>query len=62
MMLRRNLDTKAGLVNGTLGTVLSITAEHVTVQFDHMTTPYDVAVVKRVMNTFYVYRLYLRML
>ena len=46
VMLRRNIDTKAGLVNGTLGTVLSITAEHVMVQFDHMTTPYDVAVVK----------------
>ena len=59
VMLRRNIDTKAGLVNGTLGTVLSITAEHVIVHFDHMTTPYNVAMVKSkfiVLKNFYVYR------
>ena len=59
VMLRCNIDTKAGLVNSTLGTVLSIMAGHVMVQFDHMTTPYNVAVVKSkfmVMKNFYVYR------
>ncbi len=41
-MLRRNMDTKTGLVNGAIGTVLSIATTHVTVQFDHITEPYKV--------------------
>ena len=37
IMLRRNSDTKSGLVNGAMGTVMCITLPHVTVQFDHIT-------------------------
>ena len=47
VLLPRNVDTKAGLVNGPLGTVLSMTLEHATVQFDHM---------NEVEMNFYVYR------
>ena len=56
VMLRRNLDTKAGLVNSAIGTVLSIASNHVTVQFDHVSTPYYVEMVKSkfmVMKNFY---------
>ena len=59
VMLGHNLDTKAGLVNGAIGTVLSISSSHVTVQFDHVSTPYDVERVKSkfmVIKNFYVYR------
>ncbi len=46
VMLRRTIDTKTGLVNGAIGTVLSIATTHVTVQFDHITEPYKVEMVK----------------
>ena len=58
VILRRNLDTKAGLGNGAIGTVLSIASNHVTVQFDYVSTPYDIERVKSkfmVMKNFYVY-------
>ena len=57
--LRRNIDTKSGLVNGAIGSVLKITVNHVTVQFDHICDPYNVEMVRSrfmVMKNFYVYR------
>ena len=45
VMLRCNIDTKAGLVNGAIGSVVSIAVNCVTVQFDHMSQPYNVEMV-----------------
>ena len=46
VMLHRNIDTRSGLVNGTLGTVTTIRTYHVTVQFDGRRQPYQVERVK----------------
>ena len=56
VMLRRNIDTKAGLA---LGTVVTITQDHVTVKFDHLSEAFDVEKVKgkfMVMKNYFVYR------
>ena len=58
-MLHCNIDTKAGLKNGATGTVLSIAAQYVTVQFDNVPGLSKIEKVKSrfmVMKNFYVYR------
>ena len=59
VMLRRNINTSLGLVNGAIGTVIAIGAHKITVKFDHMNTDYEVEKVKSrflVMRRVYVYR------
>ena len=46
-MLRRNIDTKHGPVNGAVGTVMAISATPITIKFDHATDPYDIEQVKK---------------
>ena len=59
VMLRRNIDTAVGLVNGAVGTVMSIRTHHITVQFDGMHEPHHVERVKSrfmVLKKIYVQR------
>ena len=58
-MLRRNIGTKAGLVNGAIGTIVAISATQITIKFDHATDPYKIEQVKSafmVMKNYCVYR------
>ena len=58
-MLRRNIDTKAGLVNGAIGTIQAISARCISVKFDHINDPFDIEKVKgkfMVMKNYYIYR------
>ena len=45
-MLRRNIDTGIGLVNGAVGTVVTIKAHHIGVQSDDIPELYQVERVK----------------
>ena len=54
-----DIKKKKGLVNGAIGTVLSISNEHTKVQVDHISDPYKVERVQSrfmVMKIFYIYR------
>lgn len=58
-VLRRNINTKQGLVNGAIGTVVKITSQHVTVKFDHIPEPCAIEMVRSkflLMKSFHVYR------
>ena len=46
VMLRRNIDTGIGLVNGAVGTVVTGKAQHIGVQFDNIPELYQVEKVK----------------
>ena len=46
VMLRRNINTEYGFVNGAIGTVLAITSASVTVKFDNIPEPYKVTKIK----------------
>ena len=46
VMLRRNIDTRQGLVNGAIGTVVNITGRYVTVKFDRITEPFAIEKVR----------------
>ena len=60
VVLHRNIDASIGLVNDALGTVVSIKAHHIGVQFDNIHKPYHVAKVNSrfmVMKKIYVHQM-----
>ena len=59
VMLRRNICTKSGLVNGSLGTVAKVKSKQLMVKFDHLPEPVEINRVRskfQVLKKFYVYR------
>ena len=54
VMLRRNIDTSKGLVNGTIDTVISIRAHHIGVQFDNIPEPCQV---EKVISRFVIFKI-----
>ena len=47
-MLRRNVNTNAGLVNGAIGTVVAIRPDCISDKFDHINKPYHVKRVEQI--------------
>jgi len=59
VMLRRNINTNQGMVNGAIGSVVKITSQCVTVKFDHITEPCAIEMVRNkflLMKNFHMYR------
>ena len=59
VMLRCNIDTKVGLVNGALGTVKKITSESIWIKFDHDAMVHPIEKVRgkfMIQRNFYVFR------
>ena len=59
VMLRRNIDTKQGMVNSAIGTVTFISSQKLMIKFDHMSDSCPIEMVRSkflLMKSFFVYR------